>query len=124
MANVTVRHFALYLRKKKAATAETIAADVDFGRSPMYGSEGLLTFSKGAKMWTITIGGPAPVSGSDLSEIIEKLDRQEDIECKFLCEGKLYGGDMAGTKAGWNSDSKNGEAKNSYTLQGLMEIIG
>ena len=123
MANPTVRHIAVYINSKKAATINNVSVTFDSGRTALYGSEGYLTHSKGAVMTRMDFTEVTPVSGSDLVSLEKKFFRQEDVEIAVIIGGTAKRLPMAMKQFQFDSQSESGAATGKGSLEGGLPRI-
>jgi hypothetical protein len=116
MADPVVRQVAFYWRDKKAITANKVSIAFKMNREPLWGQEGILAWSKGHAVMTITASGFTPVGGSYTTNDIEKMLNQDDIPISFVLGGKFYRESAAATDLKYDSDSEKGTTMEEVTL--------
>ena len=117
MADPVVRQMIFYWRDKKAITANKVSVAIKVGREPLWGQEGILAWSKGHAVMTITASGFTPVGGSFTTDDIEKVLNNDDVPVSFVLGGKFYRIDNgAVTDLKYDSDSEKGTVMEEVTI--------
>lgn len=119
-----IRHFAFYIKGKKAATINEVAYKIMPARTPQFGGEGYLGHAEGAQMSQITVTEATPVDGSDMTEwLVENVVKGRRLQCSGVVGGKNLEFDMVVTDFEASSNTKTGEATSKATLEGAIPDV-
>lgn len=125
MADPIVRSVAFYWRDKLAVEVNRVRVKFMMGRTALFGQKGLEVYSKGAATMQLTVSGFVSVTGSAISNDMEKMLAQEDIDCSFILGGKYYRQRLAVIDYEGESDSEKGTVTEQVTLEGKKpRIVG
>lgn len=123
MADPVVRALVFYWRNKLAVEVNRVRVKFMMGRTALYGAQGLAAYSKGAASIQIVASGFQPVSGSAISNDIERILNQDDIDCAWISGGKHFRQKLAVIDLEQDSDSQTGVVTESITLEGKRPKI-
>lgn len=119
MSLPTVRANAVFWREKKIAEIFQSELRVLTGSSALFGAEGYYTHSKGAVQCQVELSQIVPVSGTSTTNDLEQyIIAQKDIDIGFIIGEKFVRQTMRVTEVRFSSDTENGRAISSVTLQG------
>jgi hypothetical protein len=124
MAMPDVRAFAIYINHKKAFTCNQQSISIPMGRTAVFGQEGYLAHSKGAVQVRLQLNEITPVGGSDLTQLLDKSLKQENVDIAMFVGGKQMSASFAVTNIEFSSQTESGVATGSGTFEGGLILKG
>lgn len=112
------RHFSMYFKGRKVATASGNQYDIDTNNEDQIGDEGWMGVSDGAKMTKLSTDCVVPVAGVGVSIVADMLNNKYVDIGLGIVDGKVHKVKMAIMKASFTADATKG------TLNGKFEFSG